>query len=190
MLLAILLWGEKPSLDMSPSSTGAETGMAAVGNDSVQGIWKSDILPCAKVLGEPSTRCLMKVMSQSRTQKKTLKLLHQPRHILLHGLHGRQYRQLRWGCFRCFPFCHSCDLGFLAEAPQQTLCLKCIYPHGQSRLEVNLFQWTWSTYQCLQPNCLGSLALGQVKLIHWKVRLFHVVITSYSRPWDMRRAKN
>lgn len=72
MLLAILLWGEKPSLDMSPSSTGAETGMAAVGNDSVQGIWKSDILPCAKVLGEPSTRCLMKVMSQSRTQKKRL----------------------------------------------------------------------------------------------------------------------
>ena len=35
---AILIWGEKPSLDMSPSSTGAETGMAAVGNDSVQGI--------------------------------------------------------------------------------------------------------------------------------------------------------
>lgn len=92
--------------------------------------------------------------------KKMFKLLHFPRHILLHGLHGRQYRQLRWGCFRCFPFCHSCDLGFLAEAPQQTLCLKCIYPHGQSRLKVNLFQWTWSTDQCLQPNCLGSLGLG------------------------------
>ncbi len=41
MPLAILPWSEKPWQDMSPSSTGAETGMAAVGNDSAQGIWKS-----------------------------------------------------------------------------------------------------------------------------------------------------
>ena len=87
------------------------------------------ILPCAKVLEEPSTQCRKSCLSQG--PKNLFKLVHHPRHILLHCLHCRQYRQWRWGCFRCFwgPFCHSCDLGFLAEAPQQTLCLKCITHH-------------------------------------------------------------